>query len=200
MARTAPQSKGLLPIARSITVAAMDGSEISKAIEALKRSRPCRVCGQPFTPRRWDALYCTDTCKSRAHRGANLAYIDRLPEAARKEARARHAHIVALIEMVQAYTDAEQERRLERSFTEDIGREWRDTFPENMPAAMAANLLTKVIWRWRDEVAKALDDLPKRDRGDHTATVAALVKALPHIHPDVIDGILRKLLQQRQGT
>jgi hypothetical protein len=178
----------------------MDGSEISKATEALKLSRPCRVCGQPFTPRRWDALYCTDTCKSRAHRGGDLTYIDRLTtEQEVHQARRLHEHIAALIKMVQAYTDAERERRLERSFTEDMGREWRDTFPGNMPAAMAAGLLTKVIWRWRDEVAKAFNDLPKADRGNHTAIVAALVKALPHIHPDVIEGIFRKDLKGR-GT
>jgi hypothetical protein len=171
----------------------MDGLEIAKAIEALKRSRPCRVCGIRFAPARWDALYCTDTCKSRAHRGADLAYLNDLPEVARSEARQRHDRIAAQIERLKAASSAIQKRRLEQAFNEDISKDWRDMFPSNMPAPMASMLLKKVILKWRAEVAKAFDELPPADRGGgRERTVAALSKALPHIHPDVIDGILRK--------
>jgi hypothetical protein len=37
------------------------------------------VCGQPFRPVRFDASTCSDTCRMRKSRGADLAYLDTLP-------------------------------------------------------------------------------------------------------------------------
>jgi hypothetical protein len=45
---------------------------------------PCRVCGEEFTPARWDAVTCTDTCRQRLHRGGDLAYLADLPPKVRR--------------------------------------------------------------------------------------------------------------------
>jgi hypothetical protein len=92
----------------------MRDDERTKALAELRQPRPCRVCGLVFTPKRWDKLLCSTTCQQRYHRGGDLAYLIHLPEAARGEARRRHAYIEALIKEVQAHTAAERERRYKR--------------------------------------------------------------------------------------
>jgi hypothetical protein len=42
-------------------------------------TRPCRVCGMPFRPVRFDALVCSNTCAKRKSRGGDLAYLATLP-------------------------------------------------------------------------------------------------------------------------
>jgi hypothetical protein len=42
-------------------------------------TRPCRVCGMPFRPVRFDALVCSNTCAKRKSRGSDLAYLTALP-------------------------------------------------------------------------------------------------------------------------
>jgi hypothetical protein len=98
----------------AIILTAMRDDERTKALAELRQPRPCRVCGLVFTPKRWDKLLCSTTCQQRYHRGGDLAYLIHLPEAARGEARRRHAYIEALIKEVQAHTAAERERRYKR--------------------------------------------------------------------------------------
>jgi hypothetical protein len=49
-------------------------------------TRPCRVCGMPFRPVRFNALVCSNTCAKRKSRGADLAYLATMPP---DQARAR---------------------------------------------------------------------------------------------------------------
>jgi hypothetical protein len=42
-------------------------------------TRPCRVCGMPFRPVRFDALVCSNTCAKRKSRGGDLAYLATMP-------------------------------------------------------------------------------------------------------------------------
>jgi hypothetical protein len=46
----------------------------------MAKQRYCRVCGEPFTARRFDALTCTSTCWARKARGHDLAYLATLPD------------------------------------------------------------------------------------------------------------------------
>jgi len=55
-------------------------------VPAKEHTRFCRVCGQSFCPVRFDALTCSDTCRRRKSRGADLAYLASLPP---DQARAR---------------------------------------------------------------------------------------------------------------
>jgi hypothetical protein len=54
----------------------------------MSRTRYCRVCGQKFSPVRYDALTCSTTCRIRKsrHPDLDLAYLDTLPP---DQARAR---------------------------------------------------------------------------------------------------------------
>jgi hypothetical protein len=44
-------------------------SESSAPVEADLANRRCNVCGKAFVPSRSRAKYCSDGCRSRAHRG-----------------------------------------------------------------------------------------------------------------------------------
>jgi hypothetical protein len=46
----------------------------------MAKQRYCRVCGEPFMARRFDALTCTSTCWARKARGHDLAYLANLPD------------------------------------------------------------------------------------------------------------------------
>jgi hypothetical protein len=43
----------------------------------------CRVCGLRFTPKRFDAVTCSSTCRQRLHRGGDAAFVADLPRAER---------------------------------------------------------------------------------------------------------------------
>jgi hypothetical protein len=68
-------------------------------------TRPCRVCGLPFQPARFDALTCSDTCRQRRHRGLDLAYLAELPPDQARFRKNLHATIddeIAIQRMVSA--------------------------------------------------------------------------------------------------
>ena len=47
----------------------------------MAKQRYCRVCGEPFMARRFDALTCTSTCWARKARDHDdLAYLANLPD------------------------------------------------------------------------------------------------------------------------
>jgi hypothetical protein len=47
----------------------------------------CRVCGLRFTPKRFDALTCSSTCRQRLHRGGDGAFLAALPRDERADKR-----------------------------------------------------------------------------------------------------------------
>jgi hypothetical protein len=106
-----------------------DKTEINRIMAQLKEPRPCKVCGTVFRPQRWTtAVLCSTTCQQRSHRGGDFMYIGQLPtEVARKEARARHERIEALIKEVQAHRAAVRERRRQRKIDEGLSGDFMVT-------------------------------------------------------------------------
>jgi hypothetical protein len=68
------------------------------------KSRFCRVCGEPFQAKRFDALTCTGTCRMRKARGADLAYLAALPSYLAEVRRSVHEADLDAIATVRAAT------------------------------------------------------------------------------------------------
>jgi hypothetical protein len=69
------------------------------------KSRFCRVCGEPFQAKRFDALTCTSTCRMRRHRGQDLVYLDTMPAAlagARRFVHEAHRGAIATARAIRA--------------------------------------------------------------------------------------------------
>jgi hypothetical protein len=86
-------------------------SHIDKEFLHMKQ-RYCRVCGEPFMARRFDALTCTSTCWMRKARGYDLAYLATLPDYL-VEAR-RFLHEADLDAIATARAAAKREGRAQR--------------------------------------------------------------------------------------
>src|SRR5260370_18325341 len=78
----------------------------TRTLAALRRSRPCRVCGTVFRPERWDALTCSDTCRSRRGRGQGLAYVADLPQAQQAANPELHPNAALAIQGLKSYRPA----------------------------------------------------------------------------------------------
>ena len=74
----------------------------------------CRVCGQGFRSRRFDAITCTSTCRQRFKRGYDLAYLDGLTKREQKAARAYHEATDAWIEAHRRHLAIVRANRAER--------------------------------------------------------------------------------------
>src|SRR5438270_13996128 len=85
----------------------------------LRRPRPCRVCGTVFRPERWDALTCSDTCRSLRMRGQDLAYVADLPETQQTKHRQLHSNIGLAIEVLKTTRTAEGRYRRESDIARD---------------------------------------------------------------------------------
>jgi hypothetical protein len=73
------------------------------------RKRYCRVCGEPFTARRFDALTCTSTCWARKSRGYDLAYLATLPDYLVGARRAIHEADLDVVATAKAVRAAKRE-------------------------------------------------------------------------------------------
>jgi hypothetical protein len=78
------------------------------------KSRFCRVCGEPFQAKRFDALTCTGTCRMRKARGADLAYLAALPSYLAEVRRSVHEADLDAIATVRAATASKHEGRRQR--------------------------------------------------------------------------------------
>src|SRR2546423_15628894 len=91
----------------------------TRTLAFLRRPRPCRVCGTVFRPERWDALTCSDTCRSRRMRGQDLAYVANLPEAQQTKHRELHSNVTLAIEVLRTYRTAKGRFRRESDIAMD---------------------------------------------------------------------------------
>jgi hypothetical protein len=80
----------------------------------MSRKRYCRVCGELFTARRFDALVCTSTCWSRKARGYDLAYLDALPSYLVEVRRSIHEADLDVVATAKAAAAAKREGRDQR--------------------------------------------------------------------------------------
>ncbi len=104
----------------------------------LRRSRPCRVCGMVFRPERWDALTCSDTCRSRRMRGNDLLYVADLPEVEQAHHRELHSNVGLAIEMLKTFSTGERRRRRESDIAKDAYRAVLKHFESEVIARLAA--------------------------------------------------------------
>ncbi len=110
----------------------------TRTMAALRRSRPCRVCGTVFRPERWDALTCSDTCRSRRMRGQDLAYVADLPEAQQAKHRELHSNVGLAIEVLRTFSTADRRRRRESDIAKDAYRAVLKHFEPEVIARLAA--------------------------------------------------------------
>src|SRR5580658_9046206 len=80
----------------------------------MAKQRYCRVCGEPFTARRFDALTCTSTCWARKARGHDLAYLATLPDYLVEARRFIHEADLDAIATARAVAAAKREGRAQR--------------------------------------------------------------------------------------
>jgi hypothetical protein len=80
----------------------------------MSRKRYCRVCGELFTARRFDALVCTSTCWSRKSRGYDLAYLATLPDYLVGARRAIHEADLDAVATAKAVRASKREGRAQR--------------------------------------------------------------------------------------
>jgi hypothetical protein len=166
----------------------MDQKEAFHATRVLHQPRPCRVCGQVFTPARWDALYCTPTCKSRAHRGGDLAYLSGLSEAAAKEHRQRQFDIAEQINTLQEYFRDVRSRRRERNLIK-----YADEMLRTVLSPETAALIKQIYETWRGQVSKAHNAMLTDGRVRTPEQIQAEIAELfPHIPPEAIAQILKE--------
>jgi hypothetical protein len=78
------------------------------------KSRFCRVCGEPFQAKRFDALTCTSTCRMRKARGADLAYLESMPAAQAGARRFVHEADLDAITTARAVAASKREGRRQR--------------------------------------------------------------------------------------
>ena len=104
----------------------------------LRRSRPCRVCGMVFRPERWDALTCSDTCRSRRMRGNDLLYVADLPEVEQAHHRELHSNVGLAIEVLRTFRTADHRRRRESDIAKDAYRAVLKHFEPEVIARLAA--------------------------------------------------------------
>src|SRR6266852_9984338 len=93
------------------------------------RTRPCRVCGQVFTPVRIDAVTCSSTCRQRRHRGGDLAYLIGLSSREQRKQRQWHNAVAGEMPIHRKKMSARakrrelnRQRRQERRAIETLGR------------------------------------------------------------------------------
>jgi hypothetical protein len=80
----------------------------------MAKQRYCRVCGEPFMARRFDALTCTSTCWARKARGHDLAYLANLPDYLADVRRSIHEADLDAIAIAKAAAAAKREGRNQR--------------------------------------------------------------------------------------
>jgi hypothetical protein len=93
-------------------------------------SRPCRVCGLMFTPPRFDARTCSDTCRKRLSRGHDLEYLAGLSAKERREHQSYHDKFDADLAEYRKLKVAEQKERREKR--DQRAAEKRDRFLAEM--------------------------------------------------------------------
>jgi DNA polymerase III epsilon subunit-like protein len=81
---------------------------------ATTKTRPCRVCGQPFRPARFDSVVCSDTCAKRKYRGGDLAYLATMPDYLADARRFLHEADLDAIATARAVAVSQREGRAER--------------------------------------------------------------------------------------
>jgi len=144
--------------------------ERARALDVLRQSRPCRVCGLVFTPTRWDAVVCSTTCQQRRHRGRDLDYLAELTDALRKEHRRHHENTAMLMETLQQHSRELRARRRQRRVAMDTGYV--------VQRLVTSNIITNKITK------KAIID--------------AINEAIPNCPPDVMATIITLLLVPKE--
>jgi hypothetical protein len=89
----------------------------------------CRVCGTEFAPRRFDAVFCSETCRRRFRGGGNPAYFARLtPAEKRRHRRIQRAHDerIAAGRRVSAAIRAQRAASREQRYLEQAKRQDED--------------------------------------------------------------------------
>jgi hypothetical protein len=83
--------------------------------------QPCRVCGQRFTPKRFDALTCTSTCRQRLRRGGDGEYLKALSGEDLEFAQEHHETVRAILpKLKQARANVREERDARREYLEAL--------------------------------------------------------------------------------
>jgi hypothetical protein len=80
----------------------------------MAKQRFCRVCGQPFRAKRFDALTCTATCRSRKSRDHDLSYLDSLPSYLIEARRSVHEADLDVVRQAKAVRAAKREGQAQR--------------------------------------------------------------------------------------
>jgi hypothetical protein len=110
----------------------------ARALRFLRQPRPCRVCGTVFKPERFNALTCSNTCRSRRMRGQDLAYLVGLGTAAREDQVRLHENVAALISELMRSFAALRQRRRESRAAKDTYRAVLKHFEREVIARLAA--------------------------------------------------------------
>jgi SLT domain-containing protein len=154
----------------------------------------CRVCGMTFTAPRWDARTCSTTCRSRLHRGGDLAYLAGLTAKQQRLERIMHDTRTEWIATYREAAVANREARRARR-QQQIEQRNADFLAMAVGRAVIAEQKRRQEQGTLATVAGILQVFVRERRNDMSAEAMANFLALPEQYP--VEAIARALDQLR---